>query len=741
MRLTTVITTILLLLLAGAPWAGAQTSVRELKRQGTDLYEAGRFAAAAETLGRYRAAVPDDSDVWYPLAVSRYRSNDLPGARTLFEGLVRAGVKRPDDVELYLGRIEHYEGNYEAAANRYKRFLGAVGDDYPLAASLVDDVKRAGVGAHLGLAEGAVAAFAENLGGGINSEGDDFHPLLSPNYQDRMYFATTRTGVTGGRRGDDGAPDPVDGSLHADMFAAGVRNGRWSGAEPLSAELNTTEHEVALDFADSGRVLVFWRGGTLYSGDAHVDTFRAGDSLTTRAAPRWTDAPFEPHRGDKDLFLFNDTTALFAADREEGYGGLDLYVATRRAGRWSEARNLGPTVNSGYDERSPFLAADGRALYFSSNRADASTGGFDVMRTQFDDLAARWREARNAGPAINSAGDELHFRLSRSGLEAYYDSDDRATSLGGRDLYAAYLKEAANEQLAAREPESFVAVLAAVERERELAALNGEDFGPGNSRPRIPVTATFKPLPYGDDGEAATNGNLERARSVLQFLEANPQARLVITAHSDDSDPERFRTYFGMKRAERFAQFLVERGVAPEAIQLVSAGSTYPVAYNYVDGEVNARGRELNRRLELHIEPGAEYELQKLYDDPVVPAALDAGLVQVYRSLQEGLVFRIEVAEQGQRFENEAYRSLPAPTMQSDAVEGGPYRYGVGAYTTYTAASQLADQLRERGFADARVVAYLNGVRLNEGEVGTFADDYPELAALIAAVDPEPAEE
>ena len=740
MRATTLLTTIFFLL-ACAPRGAGQTSARELKRQGTDLYEAGRFAAAAEALGKYRAAVPDDSDVWYPLAVSRYRSNDLAGARTLFEGLIRADVKRPEDVELYLGRIEHYEGNFEAAARRYKRFLGVVGEDYPLAASLVDDVKRAGVGAHLRLGEGAIAAFTENLGEGVNSDGDDFHPLLSPNYQDRMYFATTRTGVTGGRRAADGGPDPIDGTLHADMFAAGVRGGRWSGAEPLSAELNGNQHEVALDFADSGRVLVFWRGATLYSGDIHVDTFRRGDSLATRAAPRWADAPLEPHRGDKDLFLFNDTTALFAADRDGGYGGLDLYIATRHEGRWGAPQNLGPVVNSGYDERSPFLAADGRALYFSSNRSDVSTGGFDVLRAEFDDLAARWREPRNAGPEVNTAGDELHFRLSRSGLEAYYDSDDRATSIGGRDLYAAYLKEAAAEQLAAGEPESFVAVLAAVERERELAALNGDEFGPGTGRPRIPVTATFKPLPYGEDGEAANNGNLERARSVLQFLEANPQARLVITAHSDDSDPERFRTYFGMKRAERFAQFLVERGVAPESIQLVSAGSAYPVAYNYVDGEPNARGRELNRRIELHLEPGAEYALEKQYDDPVVPATLDAGYAEVYRALQEGLVFRIEVAEQAQRFDDEAYRSLPAPTMQSDAVEGGPYRYGVGAYTTYTAASQLAEQLRGRGFDDARVVAYLNGVRLNEGEVGTFADDYPELAALVAAISPEPAEE
>ena len=732
MRLTTLVTTTLLLA-TGLASAWAQGSARDLKRRGTDLYEAGRFAAAAEALERYRAAVPDDPDVWYPLAVSRYRTNDLAGARTLFEGLLRAAGKAPDDVDLYLGRIEHYEGDYAAAAARYKRYLGSAGEDFPLAASLADDIRRAGVGAHTAPSSGAVAAYAENLGAGVNSAADDFHPLLSPNFVGRMYFATTRTGVSGGRRDAAGRPDPVDGEPRADMYAASVEGGRWSNPESLSEALNGPDHEVALDFADSGRVLVFWRGRSLYAGDLHVDTFRAADSLRT-FPPVWADAPLDARRGDKDPQFFNDTTVLFAADVVDGgYGGFDLYVATRGPGGWRRPVNLGPTVNSPYDERTPFLAADGRTLYFSSNRADASLGGFDVMRAGFDDLAARWSAPRNAGPSINTAGDELHFRLSRSGLEAYYDSDDRATSLGGRDLYAAYLKEPASEQLGTREPESFVAVLAELERQRELAALEGGDFGPGVTGPRIPVSVTYKPLPYGEDGDAGTNGNLERARSVLQFLEAYPQAQLVITAHSDDSDPERFRTYFGMKRAERFAQFLAGRGIAPERMQLVSVGAAYPMARNYADGEVSSRGRELNRRLELHVDPGAEYALEKTYDDPVVPAALADDMVEVYRALQEGLVFRIEVAEQAQRFDDEAYRSLPAPTMQSGTVEGGPYRYGVGAYATYTSAAQLAEQLRARGFADARVVAYLNGVRLDEGEVGTFADDYPELAALLAA--------
>ena len=719
--------------LAAAAPAAAQRNVKAYKRNGIDYYEAGRYANAAEALLVYRRYEPQDEDIWYPLAVSHYKLNQLGEARTLLEGALRAG-KAPKEAHLYLGRIAHHEAQFAEAATAYKRFLAKAGDGHPLYASIVDDIRRAGYGARLGPNSGAVSAYSENLGPGINSSGDDFRPVLSPNYGDRMYFSSIRDGVTGGYRDARGMADPENGTLRSDMYATQVDNGRWAGAEPLSYLLNSSEHDVALDFAGGGQVLVFFRGKTDFAGDVHLDTFRRNPEERNLTTPTWREGPLRAHEGDNDLYLYNDTIALFASRRDGGYGGFDLYASVRRGAAWQPARNLGPEVNGPYDERSPFLAQDGRALYFSSNRVGGSVGGFDVLRARYDDRAVAWGRPENLGLSVNSGGDELNFRLAANGLEGYFDSDARTTSLGGRDIYAAYFKEELREQTTLSRPVTFLQVEAAARREA-LAGVDPAAGAPGGEGPAaalIPVSVRLQPLPYGSDDNVLTPGNLEKSRPVVQFLERYPGARVVVTAHSDDSDPERFRAYFGIKRAERFAEYLIGRGVGADRIQLVSVGSAYPLAANSYNDQVSVQGQRFNRRLELHVVPGPEYALDRDYDDPRVPDFIAEDRARRYRKLQDGLTFRVEVARLGQIYDEVGWLRLPVPTIYTEPGLG-EYVYGAGAYNSYRSADQLAREFARKGFSDARVVAYLNGLRLSDGEVATFASEYPELASLASA--------
>ena len=715
----------------------AQGNVKTYKRNGLSFYEAGRYENAAEALSVYRRYKPKDDDVWYPLAVSYFKQNKLADARTLFEGLVRTG-KTPDDTYLYLGRIAHHQDRFADAAREYKLFLSKVGDKHELYDAIVDDIRRVGFAERLGPTEGAISAYSENMGSGVNSKGDDFHPLLSPNYQDRMYFSSIREGVTGGYRDAQGLIDVETGTLRADMFAARIENGRWAGADPLSVMLNSSDHDVALDFARDGQVLLFWKGASLFSGDIHVDTFKRQAEERTLYAPRWTDSPLRSNEADNDPFFFNDTTLLFSSSRLDGYGGFDLYITVRRDGQWLAPRNLGPTINSAYDERSPFLAQDGRALFFSSNRVDASIGGFDIFKAVFDDRSVQWASPRNAGLAVNSAGDDLNFRLSLSGLEGYYDSSVRTSdNFGGRDLYVAYFKEQLREQLTGSQPVTFLQVQETAQREALSAgiALDGE----GNVLPEppardlIPVSVKLTPLPYGASDNVTTPGNIEKALPVLKFLDQYPGSRVVITAHTDDNDPERFRAYFGIKRAEKFGKYLMERGVEASRIQLMSVGSNYPIAENTYDGQTSTQGQRFNRRLELRVVPAEDYLLTQEYDDPRVPDFIAAERFETYRKQQMGPLFRVEVAELGQMFDDDTWLRMPVPSIQSQAGSN-QYRYTLGAYASYNSAQQMAQEAQRRGLENARVVAYLDGLRLTPRELATFAPRYPELAAFAASL-------
>jgi hypothetical protein len=147
--------------------------------------------------------------------------------------------------------------------------------------------------------------------------------------------------------------------------------------------------------------------------------------------------PVDALAGISSPHFVSDKIIIFPSQRPGGYGGLDLYKTEFSNGQWSVPQNLGPTINSPYDETTPFMARDGKSLYFSTNNTELSMGGFDVVKTVFNTYAGNWTRPFNLGMPINSAGDETHFRLSRDGYSAYFASS-RKDGMGERDLFAAY---------------------------------------------------------------------------------------------------------------------------------------------------------------------------------------------------------------------------------------------------------------------------------------------------------------
>ena len=111
-------------------------------------------------------------------------------------------------------------------------------------------------------------------------------------------------------------------------------------------------------------------------------------------------------------------TLIFASNRKGGMGGVDLWRCHRlKNGDWSRAENLGSNINTAGNEKAPFLAADGRTLYFLSDGWQGF-GGYDVY---FADLAdAFGNRPTNLGLPINSEGDELSFGVTADGRRAYF---------------------------------------------------------------------------------------------------------------------------------------------------------------------------------------------------------------------------------------------------------------------------------------------------------------------------------
>ncbi|MBL4705125.1 MAG: PD40 domain-containing protein [Flavobacteriales bacterium] len=130
----------------------------------------------------------------------------------------------------------------------------------------------------------------------------------------------------------------------------------------------------------------------------------------------------------------------FASDRPDGYGGIDIYMCQKLPnGKWSQAQNLGPTINTKFDEDFPNISPDGKVLYFSS-RGHTSMGGYDIFKAEWNPLKRKFGAVRNIGYPINTPEDNMNFRVSKSGRFGYI-SALRKGGFGDLDIYRVTFRE------------------------------------------------------------------------------------------------------------------------------------------------------------------------------------------------------------------------------------------------------------------------------------------------------------
>jgi hypothetical protein len=129
----------------------------------------------------------------------------------------------------------------------------------------------------------------------------------------------------------------------------------------------------------------------------------------------------------------------FSSNRPGGFGGLDIYHVKRLPnGNWGLPMNLGPSVNTRFDEDAPFIHPDNTTLYFSS-KGHETMGGYDIFRT-LKTGERSWSETQNLGYPINTTDDDAYFVLSADGTRGYLSSA-RPGGYGEQDLYTVHLTD------------------------------------------------------------------------------------------------------------------------------------------------------------------------------------------------------------------------------------------------------------------------------------------------------------
>ena len=476
----------------------------------------------------------------------------------------------------------------------------------------------------------------ENLGGNINSPHSELAPVIAPDGK-TIYYTRERF--------------PGDMGRQNIWFAEMDRNGKFLPAQNIGEPLNTRFNNFVISILPDGNSMLV---GNTYFPDGRVG---GGFSMTYRKGKQWSfpeavqirnfynSAP----RGSYCLGSCG-RVLISSIQRNDTYGGNDLYVSfLQNNGIWSEPMNLGTDINSADREDSPFLAADGVTLYYSTSGRPGYGSNDIFMSRRLDDTWKRWSEPVNLGPKINTKEWDAYFTITASGDYAYFVSSQN--SIGNEDIFRVKLP-------AQLRPEKVVLVSGKVidrKTRKPVEAViyyenltTGESIGIARSNPvtgeyKIALAANER---YGFRAEASSyipiNENLDLTKLKTDVLEIardlvlvpieqgqaltinnvffefgqfellpasypelerlaklmaeNPRMRIRLEGHTDNVGTAQSNMSLSNARVEAVKNFLVSKGVNESRIQLRGLGRTKPIATNNTE-----EGRAKNRRVECII--------------------------------------------------------------------------------------------------------------------------------------------
>lgn len=287
---------------------------------------------------------------------------------------------------------------------------------------------RPGVSA--GVLFAALALLASNPAFGLNrhDRAVNLEPLNSPYSEVAPVISADGNTIyfTSDRPGGKGGQD---------FWVSQRRGGEWGEPENIS-ELNTSKNEGPDTITADGNTMYYTGCNRRPDGSDKCDIYVArkgpdgkwqpGENLGPPINTDYEEANATVNPGGDKL--------IFASDRPGGRGGYDLWMSVRTPdGNWSEPKNLGAPINTSMWEGVAFWHSDGVTVYFSSN-GHGGFGNADIFRTQLKPDGT-WAEPVNMGGLINSPYNDIYFSVPAAGDLAYFSSST-AEGFGREDLYA-----------------------------------------------------------------------------------------------------------------------------------------------------------------------------------------------------------------------------------------------------------------------------------------------------------------
>ena len=271
-----------------------------------------------------------------------------------------------------------------------------------------------------------IVPFDPKVVAGISTKADEYLAYITPD--DKMCFFTRKVPLK-----SMNTVKALDGEKEVFMVAARDKTGLFNAGIQMSPPFNTTDdNQGGCTISIDNKVLYFamsrFEGGNQPNCDIYMSK-NEGDDYWSDISKISANVNHPVYWDSQPTLSADGNSLYFASDRPGGYGGIDIYVTKKdpKTGVWGVPQNAGPKINTRGDEKTPFIHSDSETLYFSSgpNRqgdgGHFGFGGMDIFFIRKNDKN-EWLEAENIGYPINTEADDVGFLVSTDSKTGYFFS-------------------------------------------------------------------------------------------------------------------------------------------------------------------------------------------------------------------------------------------------------------------------------------------------------------------------------
>lgn len=555
-----------------------------------------------------------------------------------------------------------------------------------------------------------------NVGIGINSELPEYAPVISLDGK-ALYFTSRRPWK------DDSTKrfkDPLLNNYPEDIYVSyrdALNKNGWTTPEKLSfCEMARNEATIAV--SSDERIIYVYQdntgGGDIFYSDFNSNKFQQVKPLEIKNV---NSKYWETHC----TLTIDGLNMYFVSDRPGGFGGRDIYrIVKLPDGNWSEPKNLGPTINTEFDEDAPFIGANNKSLYFASNGPE-SMGGFDLFLSLRDE-DNNWSLPINMGYPINSSGDDIFFTTTIDGRRGYFTSF-RNGGNGEKDIY-----EIQNDELGAKNIAVLKGLIKTIDNKPlpssiliSIKCLNCED----NIGKLVYVKS--RDGSYFQTLEACKNYEI----SYFNGSETNILFNETFTTACDSEYEEINKEFILDTDNMRFVNenkkdtISITQNIISTDDKLIINNETKVVAekdISSISQNINSSENKLIKNIEANVvseKDSVRVSNDNISDDKLIKnnetnIVSEKVVSEKNVDIKLGLFFTVQIGVYSRPLNSKELKFITP--LITNKLQNGQYRYSTGMYSSLDAAKLKRKEILKKGIKDAYITSYYKGERITIAE-------------------------